>query len=149
MSHHLEGAGPATWEVAGVRLAVTICYEAIFAGFVREVIADGDAQVLLNLTNDVWFGHTVAAPQHLMVQAPRAIETRRWLVRSTNSGISAFVSPTGELTGMTAMSQPATTRATVTAAAPGARTLYQLLGDWPALALGLVAAAVGHRRRRA
>jgi apolipoprotein N-acyltransferase len=54
------------------------------------------ATLLVNITNDVWFGDTVAPRQHNLIASFRAIENRRWLVRSTNTGTTSVVSPTGE-----------------------------------------------------
>ncbi|MEC8022862.1 MAG: apolipoprotein N-acyltransferase [Myxococcota bacterium] len=97
MTHHEPGAADHTWDIDGVRLAVGICYEAIFPSIARRQMNHNDADVLLNLTNDVWFGDTAAPHLHLMVQQARTIEMRSWLIRSTNSGVSAFIAPTGQI----------------------------------------------------
>ena len=100
-SHYVPGERSVSFEVDGLRWIPGICYESIFAEFTRDALNERDGDVLLNLTNDVWFGDTAAAEQHLMLQIPRTIEDRIWLVRSTNSGISAFVSPTGTVVART------------------------------------------------
>ena len=97
MTHHEKGSQDVTWNSQNVRMAVGICYEAIFPEITRRQMNHDNADLLLNLTNDVWFGNTAAPYLHLMVQQARAIEMRSWLVRSTNSGISAYIDPTGRI----------------------------------------------------
>ncbi len=77
-------------------LGLLICYETIFPELSRQRVADG-AQVLINLSNDAWFGRTAAAEQHLHLSALRAVEQGRWLARGTNTGISAIVDPAGRI----------------------------------------------------
>ncbi|MFT7625341.1 MAG: apolipoprotein N-acyltransferase, partial [Myxococcota bacterium] len=101
-SHHAPGDHFVTFEAGGARWAASICYEAVFPGVTRAALAfEGGADVLLNLTNDVWFGHSSEGPVHLMMQVPRAVENRKWLVRVTNTGISAIVSPAGRIVART------------------------------------------------
>jgi apolipoprotein N-acyltransferase len=71
-----------------------ICYEDIVSEMARESVERG-AEVLINLTNDAWFGNTQAPHQHHLIAAFRSIENRRFLVRSTNSGLTAIVDPLG------------------------------------------------------
>ncbi|MFT5433115.1 MAG: apolipoprotein N-acyltransferase, partial [Myxococcota bacterium] len=95
-SNHRAGEEFVLFDVGGARWAPNICYEALFPTFTRRGLNAGEgADVLLNMTNDVWFGSAQEAEHHLMVQVQRAIENRVWLVRATNSGISAFVDPAG------------------------------------------------------
>ncbi len=101
MSHHVAGERFVRFDAAGFGWVPSICYEAIQPTFTRDGLNAEHSDILLNLTNDVWFGNTAEAPQHLMVQTQRAIENRVWLVRSTNSGISAFVDPTGTIRAAT------------------------------------------------
>ncbi len=77
-----------------VKLAPLICYEDVVPFLARQATALG-AQVLINQTNDAWFGNTVAPYQHHMIASFRAIENRRFLLRSTNTGVTAVVDPTG------------------------------------------------------
>jgi apolipoprotein N-acyltransferase len=81
----------------GYRAGVLICYEAIFPGLARRQVEEG-ADLLVNLTNDAWFGPTSAPFQHLAMSVFRAVETRRPLVRAANTGISAFVDTRGRVT---------------------------------------------------
>ena len=80
----------------GNTFGVFICYEAIYPGEVRRFAANG-AQLLLNISNDGWFGRSAAAEQHLRMARVRAVENRRWIVRSTNNGLTASVDPYGRI----------------------------------------------------
>jgi apolipoprotein N-acyltransferase len=80
----------------GYTLSAFICYEAIYPGQVRHFAADG-AQMFVNISNDGWFGHSAAAEQHLRIARVRAVENRRWMLRVTNSGITASVDPYGRI----------------------------------------------------
>lgn len=73
---------------------VFICYEAIFPAEVRRFTRNG-AQLLINISNDGWFGRSAAPAQHLMMARVRAVENRRWLLRDTNNGFTAAVDPYG------------------------------------------------------
>ncbi len=81
-------------------LGVQICYEIIFPDLSRSLAASG-ARLLVNLTNDAWFGATSAAYQHFSMAVLRAIETRRYLVRAANTGISGFIDPAGRIKATT------------------------------------------------
>jgi len=78
-----------------LKLAPLICYEDVVPGLARKATRQG-AEVLVNLTNDAWFGDTVAPFQHHLIASFRAIENRRFLLRSTNSGLTAVVNPLGQ-----------------------------------------------------
>lgn len=80
----------------GNTFGVFICYEAIYPGEVRRFAAGG-AQLLINISNDGWFGRSAAAEQHLRMARVRAVENRRWLVRSTNNGFTVSVDPYGRI----------------------------------------------------
>lgn len=78
-------------------LGVSICYEIAFGEEVR--LALPEAALLVTVSNDAWFGDSIGPHQHLEMARARAAETGRWLVRSTNTGLSAVVSPRGEVKG--------------------------------------------------
>jgi apolipoprotein N-acyltransferase len=80
----------------GYSFGVFICYEAIYAGEVRRFAANG-AQLFLNISNDGWFGRSAAPEQHLRMARVRAVENRRWIVRSTNNGFTVSVDPYGRI----------------------------------------------------
>jgi apolipoprotein N-acyltransferase len=80
----------------GSSLSAFICYEAIFPGEIRHFAANG-AELFVNISNDGWFGHSAAAEQHLRIARVRAVENRRWMLRVTNSGLTASVDPYGRI----------------------------------------------------
>ncbi len=77
-------------------LGTLICYEIIFTGLVQKRVAQG-ANLLVNISNDAWFGYTAAPEQHLNQAVLRAIEQNRYVLRGTNTGFSAFIDPQGKI----------------------------------------------------
>jgi apolipoprotein N-acyltransferase len=82
--------------LAGHQIGAFICYESAFPDLVREFAAGG-AGVLINVSNDGYFGHTAAREQHLELVRMRAAENHRWILRATNDGITATVDPAGRV----------------------------------------------------
>lgn len=80
----------------GGRFGTFICYEAVFPNMVRRFTAGG-AELLINISNDGWFGRSSAPAQHLMMARVRAVENRRWLLRDTNNGFTVSVDPYGRI----------------------------------------------------
>jgi apolipoprotein N-acyltransferase len=80
---------------AGIPLGVAICYEDIFGEEVIDALPQ--AQLLVNVSNDAWFGRSFAADQHLQASQMRALETGRWMVRSTNTGATAAIDSHGRV----------------------------------------------------
>ncbi len=74
-----------------------ICYESIFANEIRQYVQQG-AEVLVNISNDGWYGDTSAPWQHLNMVRMRAIENHRWILRATNTGVTAVINPYGQVT---------------------------------------------------
>lgn len=104
-----------------------ICYESTFANEVRHFVING-AQVLVNVSDDGWYGDTSAPWQHLQMARLRAIENHRWVLRSTNTGVTAAIDPQGRVT----QSVPRHMRTSL-AAQFGYRddvTFYTRHGDW-------------------
>ncbi len=81
---------------SGLAAAPVICYESIWGSYVAEYVKDG-AQFIAIITNDAWWGNTSGKDQHLAYAKLRAIETRRWVARSANTGISGFINQRGDL----------------------------------------------------
>ena len=79
-----------------LNIGAIICYEDLFEDNAIK-LTQLNSQILINLTNGKWYGDSLATYQHLMLSIPRAIENRRFLIRSTYNGISAIISPTGEI----------------------------------------------------
>ncbi|MBI5480664.1 MAG: apolipoprotein N-acyltransferase [Deltaproteobacteria bacterium] len=129
--------------VGRLRLGVLVCYEDVIPSFARRVAnLEGRPNLLVNLTNDSWFGRSSEPYQHAGLASFRAIELRRTLVRATNTGISGIVDPRGRVTTRGGLFRVETLRG----AAPllEVRTLYARVGDWPAwLALAWVLVLIG------
>ena len=127
------------------KIGTFICYESVFPGFVRKFVAGG-AEVLFNISNDGWFGKSAAREQHLSMVRMRAAENRRWILRSTNDGITATIDSAGRLRGTLPKYTEATSYTGFSYVR--AQTVYTQFGDWfPLLCamlavLGLVAAQV-------
>jgi apolipoprotein N-acyltransferase len=138
----------ATGLVDGHPIAAFICYEAIFPDLVREFAARG-AQILVNITNDAWYGRTSAPYQHFAMVVFRAVENERYLVRAANTGITAVVDPHGRVLERTELFVPTVVVRDVPLLAGS--TFYSRHGDlfaWACLAaaLALTAAGMGNRR---
>lgn len=88
------------------KVAPVICYESVYGEYVTDYIKNG-ANFISVITNDGWWGNTPGHVQHLKLSRLRAIENRRWVVRSANTGISCFISPEGEISQATKYWEPA------------------------------------------
>lgn len=78
-------------------VGVLVCFEGIFPELARDYVREG-SQLLINITNDAWFGRSSAPAQHLAMTRFRAIENRIWVARAANTGISALIAPSGRMT---------------------------------------------------
>jgi apolipoprotein N-acyltransferase len=141
------GTDYAIGEVDGQRLGVTICYEAIFPDLLREFSVRG-ADLLVNITNDGWYGRTSAPHQHFAMAVFRAVENGKYLVRAANTGITAVVDPRGRVLERTELFER---RALVREVpiVPGL-TFYARHGDvfaWTCLGLALAATLAARYRR--
>lgn len=85
------------FEADGHGFGIFICYESVFADEIRHFALNG-AQVLVNISDDGWYGDTSAPWQHLNMVRMRAIENRRWLIRDTNNGVTTAIDPQGRVT---------------------------------------------------
>lgn len=147
MSDFSAGSGaPKPLFAAGQPLGVSICYEDAFG---EEVIQSlPDSTLLINVSEDAWFGDSLAPHQHLQMARMRARETGRYLLRATNTGVSAMIAPDGRLLATAPQFATHVVRATVQPLA-GA-TPYVRVGNWPVVLwlLALVfAVALGSKRR--
>jgi apolipoprotein N-acyltransferase len=95
------------------QIAAVICYEDLLPGFVNRMMGEGEPELLANLTNDAWFGDSTEPWQHLALAKFRAVEQRKFFVRSTNSGVSAFMDPVGRVISNTSTFEEAAQRATL------------------------------------
>jgi apolipoprotein N-acyltransferase len=120
-THYVVGNLP------GGRFSVFICYEAVFPDEVRQFVLVG-ANLLINISNDGWFGRSAAPAQHLEMARVRAVEHRRWLLRDTNNGYTASVDPYGRIVA----ALPVDVRGELDApyAFRSDTTFYTRFGDW-------------------
>jgi apolipoprotein N-acyltransferase len=134
-------------ELGDWRIATPVCYEDILAPFTRKMVREGNPHVLINLTNDAWFGDTQEPFIHLVLSKYRAIEHRRYLVRSTNSGISAIIDPLGRVVARSGLLTRENLRADIRMM--NEDTIYTRFGDWPGWLSLLVLAWMWLNRRSA
>jgi apolipoprotein N-acyltransferase len=97
-----SGKEPRIVRIGGRPANAIICFEAVFPGLVRLFVRQG-SELIINLTNDGWYGNSAAPYQHLGIARFRAVENRRYLLRATNSGISAIIEPTGRIQAATGL----------------------------------------------
>ncbi|MGD9044883.1 MAG: apolipoprotein N-acyltransferase [Desulfobacterales bacterium] len=112
-------------------LGIQICYEIIFPGLSRAMVKN-DAVLLINITNDAWFGTTSGPYQHFSISVLRAVENRRALARAANTGISGFIDPAGRILASTSLLQEAALTRTLPLIRK--KTVYTRFGDLFALA---------------
>ena len=138
------------FDFKGARLGVLICYESIFPDLARGAVKRG-ADILLNITNDAWYGESSAPYQLLAMAAMRSVETKTPMVRVANTGISAVILPDGQITDRTPLFKRGTEIETVSWRP--VTTVYVLVGDIFAIAclvltVAGLAAALFYRRPR-
>lgn len=137
---------PLIVDLGGAKHPVTmlICYEDILPRFTNDAVRHADPELLVNMTNDAWFGDSTEPWEHLALSQLRAVEHRRYLVRGTNSGVSAVVDPVGRVIAHTG------TFKQESIAAPihwmRATTVYERIGDWPWLLASMALAVAAFRR---
>jgi apolipoprotein N-acyltransferase len=144
-----RGSQRKVFDLGGTHAGVFICYESVFPDEVREFTANG-AQVLINISDDLWYGETGAPAQHLQMARMRAVENHRWILLATNNGTTASIDPLGRVvkqaprnvrTAMVAPFSPETEM-----------TFYSRYGDvfaWACVVISLLAVFVRWRYRAA
>lgn len=156
-SHIAQGKGAGVLQLGPWRLGPFICYEDILPRFVRDA-ANQDVNAFVNLTNDAWFGKTAEPAQHLGLAVFRAVEHRKPMVRSVNTGVSVYIDPTGRAHDKTRVTDPDIEgpqppdgfAVDVPMMDPTSRTLYGLTGEgFDALCVLGVVAMLWRRRRAA
>ncbi len=125
-------------DTGGERLGIFICYESIFPDEVRQSAAQG-AELLVNISNDGWYGDSGAYAQHLNQTRMRAIENDRWLLSATDTGVTAAIDPWGRIASSIARKQ----RSALVAhyALTSVTTFYTRHGDWFAYACAIISIA--------
>lgn len=132
-------AGGASW-------APLICYEIVYPRMVADSALS--AQVLLTISNDAWFGDSIGPLQHMQMAQMRALETGRYLVRGTNTGVTAIVDPRGRITRKLPQFEQATLVGEISAMRGGTPFMLAGISAVFALALPMLAVAVVLRRRK-
>ena len=125
---------------SGIGAAPVICYESIWGEYVAQYVKK-DAQFIAIITNDGWWGNTSGKDQHLLYAKLRAIETRRWVARSANTGISAFINQRGDITQQTKWWVPAALKADINL--NDDLTFYVKYGDYIAISASAGSGAFG------
>jgi apolipoprotein N-acyltransferase len=122
-----RGRSRAPLQAGDRKLGIFICYESIFPDEIRQLVDQG-AQVLVNISNDGWYGDSGAWAQHLNQARMRAVENNRWLLRDTNTGLTASIDPYGRVGAHLERK----TRAALAApyALTKVTTFYSEHGDW-------------------
>jgi apolipoprotein N-acyltransferase len=146
-SGHLSpGTSSEPLPLAGHPVSALVCYEDILPRFVNDAMSHGKPEMIVNVTNDAWFGDTTEPWIHLALAKMRAIEHRRYLLRSTNSGVSAVIDPVGRVIAHTGTFRQETVDA-IAHWMRGPKTGYEIWGDIPWW-LGTAAIAFMAFRRR-
>jgi apolipoprotein N-acyltransferase len=145
-SKFTPGTSFAPLEWKGHKISTMICYEDILPSFVNKLVAEGDPDLFVNLTNDTWFGNTSEPWIHLALAKFRTIEHRLYLVRVTNSGVSAIVDPNGRV----AVHGGVFTKESIIGQAKflRERTVYSRIGDAPWWILSALVGVAAFRRRK-
>ena len=141
-----EGPVGATVSLPEGAIGPLVCYESIFPNLARAQVANG-ARLLVNITNDAWFGKTSAAYQHLSMAVLRAVENHVCLARAANTGISAFIDGAGRLLWTSEINVPEA-HALELAWLPGG-SLYTRIGDvfaWACVIIAGLALILARRR---
>jgi len=134
-----RGDSRAPLDGGGEKLGVFICYESIFPDEVRQFVARG-AQVLVNISNDGWYGDSGAYAQHLNQTRMRAIENNRWLLSVADTGVTASIDPWGRVTARIPRKQRTTLAASY--GLTSVTTFYSRHGDWFAYACAIISLGV-------
>lgn len=133
---------------SGLGVAPVICYESIWGNYVRRYI-DKEAQFIAIVTNDGWWGNTRGKDQHLAYACLRAIETRRWVARSANTGISAFINQRGDIVQKTEWWTACAIKQDINLNSE--KTFYVKHGEWAlylAWVIGFCALGIGLWKRK-
>lgn len=145
-----EGKGPLPIAYEDASIGTLVCFESIFPEIARGHVRNG-ANMLATITNDAWFGRTSAPSQHFQMAVFRAVENKSYLVRSANTGISAFIDPNGRVMKETALFER-TALVEDIRLREGALTFYTAYGDlfaWGCSIISAVFLALRKRKRTA
>lgn len=128
--HFIQGSHVRPLRLGPYRITTLICYEDIIPTFVRHAVNEANPHVLINITNDAWFGNTHEPWIHFALSKFRAVEHRRYLVRATNSGVSGVMDASGRVVRHSGVFVQQNLHAEIPMLQ--SHTVYETLGDWPA-----------------
>ncbi|MCI0918761.1 apolipoprotein N-acyltransferase [Pseudomonas stutzeri] len=131
-------------QAKGYRIAPFICYEVVYPEFAASLAAQSD--ILLTVSNDAWFGHSIGPLQHLQMAQTRALEAGRWMIRATNNGVTVLIDPQGRITERVPAFEEQVLYGEVTPMQ--GLTPYLRWRSWPLIAVCLVLLGWGVIRRR-
>ena len=130
-----------------LRFGALICFESTFSSMARRFAASG-ADFLVVITNDAWYGLSAGAAAHHNLSLLRAVETRRYVLRCANTGISSIIAPTGRILATLGLGQSGILRATITPKTDYCATLFTRFGNaWLVLPALLLALAAWRKRK--
>jgi len=142
-----RGTERRAFDLNGLRAGVFICYESIFPNEIRQFTANG-GQVLINISDDAWYGETAAPFQHLEMARMRAIENHRWILLATNNGVTSAIDPVGRI--VKKAERNVRTAMVASFAAQTEVTFYSRYGDifaWACVVISLLVVFVRFRFR--
>ena len=146
INHLVQAAGNfapgdnlAPLKTGDLSLGILICFEAVFPELARTLVREG-ANVLVNITNDAWFGMSSAPYQHLSMAVFRAVENQRPMIRAANTGFSAFIGPQGAVLSESNLFSEEVLKAALTLSG-SSLTFYSRFGDLFAIALLVISLA--------
>ena len=145
MSDLSAGKGSSILVMRDIPVGVSICYEAAFGEEILRALPQ--AQILANVSNDAWFGDSLAPHQHLQIARSRALETGRYLLRATNTGISAIIDPQGRLSAQSAQFIDSVVTGEVKAMK--GRTPFIIWGNWGIIIIMFLLLLLALRNSRA
>ena len=140
-----DSARPPLIDTAKATLGLSICFEDIFGDEIRAALPEAEA--LINVSNDAWFGDSAAAHQHLQMARMRSVENGRYLARGTNTGVSAVIDEKGRIVARSAQFQASVDAAEIQTFR--GHTPYSRWGDYPLLVLLLLMSALASPASRA
>jgi len=145
MSHFSQGpADQALLKVDTMLVAPFICYEIVYPELVRQQSAQAD--LLVTISNDSWFGQSIGPLQHLQMARMRALENGRYLLRGTNNGVSAIIDAKGAIIQQSPQFEATILRGE--AFRMSGQTPFSRWGNWPTLITCFLMLAIGHRHHQ-
>ncbi len=115
----------------GIFIEPLICYESAYPKLIETT--ENEFSIIVNVSNDAWFGNSLAPYQHLEISQTRALEFQRYLIRSANTGISAIINKDGEIIDTIPLNHEGVLNASITSSK--GKTPYRYFGDYPILML--------------